>query len=284
MRLLKLITNQQTSMMAARATGVPILMACFILGMIGCGSEHPKSQPRVTDLTGIWEGRFAGTTRPPSAVPTLKLRTDGTFTGSNLVDLQMHNPQALSSGEGSWRIRPAGNSWDLQFEFSELNGVATTHYWSAEIIGRQPPYRIKYGWDDPDLGKSVVFSRAQVLIDSDGTYLLDPGDYKLVVSLQPDGGGHLVAYELREPMADAVVASGDAGGNTSRWFFYWSADRELWVHSSDVGTYVWKQANTGYQRHLVTDDATIREMPDAVFDALPDSLKRRWSAKRDPTP
>ena len=126
---------------------------------------------------------------------------------------------------------------------------------------------------------------AQVLIDSDGTYLLDPGDYKLVVSLQPDGGGHLVAYELREPVADAVVASGDAGGNASRWFFYWSVDQELWVHSSDVGTFVWrKQSGAGYQRHLVTDDATIRGMPAAVFDALPDSLKRRWSAKRDPTP
>jgi hypothetical protein len=125
---------------------------------------------------------------------------------------------------------------------------------------------------------------AQVLIENVGTHLLDPGDYKLVVSLQPDGSGLLVTYELRDPASDAVVASGDAGGDVSRWFFYWSVDRELWVHNADVGTYVWKQTDTGYQRHLVTDDVTIRGMPVAVFDALPDSLKRRWSAKRAPTP
>lgn len=132
---------------------------------------------------------------------------------------------------------------------------------------------------------SAPTKAAQVLIDSSGTYLLGPGDYKLVVSLQPVGSGQLAAFELRDPVADAIVASGDAGSNASRWFFYWSADRELWIHSADVGTFVWRgQRGAGYQRHVVTDDATIRGMPDAVFDALPDSLKRRWFVKRSPTP
>lgn len=135
-----------------------------------------------------------------------------------------------------------------------------------------------------DASTSSSFA-SQVLIENGGTYLLDPGGYKLVISLEPDGGGHLVVYELHEPVAGAVVASGDAGSNASRWFFYWSVDRELWVHSSDVGTFVWQwQSDAGYQRRMVADNATIRRMPDAVFDALPKSLKKEWSKKRSPNP
>ncbi|MEX0775813.1 MAG: hypothetical protein WD042_08895 [Phycisphaeraceae bacterium] len=124
---------------------------------------------------------------------------------------------------------------------------------------------------------NTTINTSQSQVDKAGVYQLSPGDYRLIVKLQPDDNGHLVTYELHAPVSDALIVSGDAGAASARWFLFWSVDHELWVHSSDIGTFIWqKDPNLGYQRHTVTGGLEVRRMPDMVFDSLPESLKRRW--------
>jgi hypothetical protein len=117
------------------------------------------------------------------------------------------------------------------------------------------------------------------VINRAGTYILTPsvagsqGNLILTVALTPDGNGHLVTFTLADAKSNTVLASGDAGSNGSRWFFYWSASGDLWVHSSDIGSYVWQKQNDGpYKRRLVEADMKI---PTPVFNAMPSSLQKR---------
>lgn len=125
-------------------------------------------------------------------------------------------------------------------------------------------------------------SASPVLLDDEGTYTLDPGGYRLTITREPDGRGRLVAFALQAPDSDAIVRSAKVGADSSRWYFCWSLNEELWVYSGDAGVTGWarKQGEIEFQPLSLDDAAAVQRMPSVFFDALPQSLKQRWSPMR----
>jgi hypothetical protein len=59
-------------------------------------------------------------------------------------------------------------------------------------------------------------------------------------------------------------------------------NEELWVYSGDAGVTGWarKQGEIEFQPLSLDDAAAVQRMPSVFFDALPQSLKQRWSPMR----
>ena len=115
---------------------------------------------------------------------------------------------------------------------------------------------------------------------SPGSYLSPTGQYKLVVDVLADG---VIQYEVKDTAADQTQFSDGGFSKYQRWFFYWSPGDELWVYSSDDGTFaVWsKNADGSWTRQNVKDTPQYREaMPQPVVDYLPDSLKKMWDVAK----
>lgn len=56
---------------------------------------------------------------------------------------------------------------------------------------------------------------------------------------------NIVQYQLYDEAAKRILFSDNAGSTYSRWFFFWSLDKSLWAHSSDIGSFVWLKQGDG---------------------------------------
>jgi hypothetical protein len=122
---------------------------------------------------------------------------------------------------------------------------------------------------------SVEPSLTPGLIESAGTYKSSSRSEKLEIWLDDQA---IVRYQVTDENSGKTLLSGNAGGNSSRWYFLWSADSRLWVYSGDLGCVVWvPDGGTYTEISLADDDQMLRQMPLVFFEALPGTLKQRWA-------
>jgi hypothetical protein len=109
-----------------------------------------------------------------------------------------------------------------------------------------------------------------VLIDDGGKYNLAGGYY---LNVTDDG---FVSYTLRKADQTPLFSSLQSFRSTQKWFIVWSKEYELWVHSSDTGSVVWRLTETGeYEREEVTEKV-CRIGPYLFRANLPTVLREQW--------
>lgn len=123
-------------------------------------------------------------------------------------------------------------------------------------------------------GRSSTPSSSTGMINRTGSYHFD--DIRIEVKIKT--GTTIIQFDVAQKSGVNALFSGEAGSNASRWFLYWSPEKELWVYSGDLGVFVWKKDSTGsYQKVIITDDnAADAKMPKPVYELLPDTLRKRW--------
>jgi hypothetical protein len=93
-------------------------------------------------------------------------------------------------------------------------------------------------------------------------------------------GVSIVEYEVSDNVKQSLIRS-DAGGNFSRWYFYWDSEKgELWVYSGDIGIFVWRKDRDGnYKRELVENEL-VKEMPDLFYKHASRGQREEWERYR----
>jgi hypothetical protein len=113
-----------------------------------------------------------------------------------------------------------------------------------------------------------------------------PGEYRVsggrcvVVTEGPHG---LISYAAKDHNGATLLAATQPFSDSQRWYLYWDEHDQLWIHSSDIGTFVWsKDADNHYAMLTISNSspASIARMPDSFYARLPSSLRARFDPLR----
>lgn len=108
------------------------------------------------------------------------------------------------------------------------------------------------------------------LIKKYGTYKTESGSYSITVSETPKG---ILNYVAKTQEGNALIISDEEASIYQRWSLYWdSSTAYLWVHSSDVGVFVWRPEDSGKYKKEAVDN--LESMPRAIYMELPSSLHK----------
>ena len=121
------------------------------------------------------------------------------------------------------------------------------------------------------------------LLTGEATYIVAQNGLRLDIWRDPEQA--TIDYQLVDPSLDNVLLRSSAGSSFSRYFFVCDDESWLWVYSGDVGSSVWRLQGDGtYVQSALKAESPdlVRRMPDVFFEALPHSLKERWSILRGP--
>lgn len=96
------------------------------------------------------------------------------------------------------------------------------------------------------------------------------GSHTVKVGIQ----NQLVRFEIFGTQENALGRS-EAGSLYQRWYLCWDSMDRLWVHSSDLGDFVWAaNANGDFTCNaLVKESSLLVEMPDVFRHELPQSVR-----------
>jgi len=131
-------------------------------------------------------------------------------------------------------------------------------------------------------GRSITQFKEGVLIRSTGSFPLNENRLTLNVAVDSEG---IVRYALKDRNGTTLIDSKkrtENPGAYQRWFLFWSNDSQLWFWSSDIGDFLWTKGTDGSYgcRWGNEDPKIVGEMPQPFFDALPSSMKLKWSKFR----
>ena len=112
------------------------------------------------------------------------------------------------------------------------------------------------------------------LITNPGKFASPGGSRELVISA---GAGSLIQYKIIHRPTQNEFVPDRAFSDAMRWAFCWEGDDTLWVHSSDIGTSVWKIGSDGaFSQHWIEADTSVgHSVPRVLYDYLPASLRSR---------
>jgi hypothetical protein len=114
-------------------------------------------------------------------------------------------------------------------------------------------------------------SHSSSVIDSPGKFPSPGGKYVLKVVVTPQS---IVTYSVAQIDSSQQLFSGSAGSTYQRWFFFWDKQGNLWVYSSDIGSWVWKSSDGVFTEVPLADAVKSMQVPDEVKSALPESVKK----------
>ncbi len=114
-----------------------------------------------------------------------------------------------------------------------------------------------------------------IIINKPGHYVIPRLSYYIKVNVTPE---HLVYYTVVDSENRSVIRSVNRFSATQRWHLFWDHDDRFWIQSSDIGSFVWQKTKQGqYKQNPVSDnEKLIKKMPDEIYDAMPNVMKRRW--------
>jgi len=117
------------------------------------------------------------------------------------------------------------------------------------------------------------------VIDECGRYVVANGKAKLVVESDEKG---LIGYCAVNESGDKLFFAPHRFSKLHRWAMFWDKSDRLWVSSSDVGTSVWIAGDDKkYAQYSVSNDnLLIAEMPEEIYQILPQSLRKQWDSVR----
>lgn len=117
------------------------------------------------------------------------------------------------------------------------------------------------------------------LITEPGTYSVAQLSYTMRVEIAPD---HLVRYSVSDAGNSNVLQSVERFSHGQRWCLFWDSQDRFWVWSSDIGGFVWQRDESNAYRQSPTSDneELYKQMPDQVFDYLPNTMKKKWQDRR----
>ena len=117
--------------------------------------------------------------------------------------------------------------------------------------------------------------RTMEVIDREGHYASRDGQYELEVRVEADG---MVSYVLKSRQAGRELLRERYGSAHQRWFFCWDDAGRLWYYSSDVDFLVYIQDAKGAwtRKEVRPGSEFFDQIPKAVEEKLPGTLKRRW--------
>jgi hypothetical protein len=112
-------------------------------------------------------------------------------------------------------------------------------------------------------------------INRAGTYVLASG--RLELNVREGDNGNL-QYKLRRVADGQNLFSGSAGSPRHRWCVFFDDEERLWVHSSDIGDWVWLPSDGTYSKHTIRMGEKLpAPVPKGFLDCLPQSMKRELS-------
>ena len=111
------------------------------------------------------------------------------------------------------------------------------------------------------------------LIRRTGTYTVGTGPGERLLKIWSKDNG-VIYFALSDPGSGATLVSEQLGSDFHRWFLYYHNNRDLWVHSSDIGSYVYALNDAGYNRVLLNEAVREQPIPEVFKENLPSSLRR----------
>jgi hypothetical protein len=106
------------------------------------------------------------------------------------------------------------------------------------------------------------------IIDREGIYHIKGKNVFLDVRSEND----LISYSLMSDTTKLLSNSGEISG-FSAWFFLYDNLDNLYVHSSDAGTFVWVKNGNSYKKELINENYNSKSLPVEFYNNLPKSLK-----------
>jgi hypothetical protein len=125
------------------------LVLLLIVGLVGC------AEPKSSDLVGSWAMAASSRQYLPASLkgisPTLLLRSDGSFTASQLPvkSLESFDVVEARSGSGTWHQIMKDGRQQIQIDFDGSNGT------QLEIGGAPGSRTLFYFLSDPDLFQKI---------------------------------------------------------------------------------------------------------------------------------
>ncbi|MCB1098524.1 MAG: hypothetical protein KDN22_23330 [Verrucomicrobiae bacterium] len=130
-------------------------------------------------------------------------------------------------------------------------------------------------------------SRVTISVNWPGTLVRSFGS-----SMCPDGTKRLeltrrdrdlVDFEVLDSASGKQLASDSIGWSAMRWFLYWETSSKLWGYGSDIGYFkLFEFRPDGTVAESEVDEG--KRVPPVVWDNLPSSLQRKYTADADPNP
>ena len=151
----------------------------LILGLLVQGCQYDPyahlfttKRPQEADLTGLYvlteqtvsRGGLSALGGKPCSV---EIRSDGTFTGTNIPPWASGEPATnffgtLRSATGKWRIEGVGGVDDGSGKVETHWGIYLDSDTKLEPVGlasNKPPYSLIYTLGDPDAGQVLILTR-----------------------------------------------------------------------------------------------------------------------------
>lgn len=118
------------------------------------------------------------------------------------------------------------------------------------------------------------------LIRTPGTYVSQDQQYSIHVDVDSD---KILHYSVQDISGNEIIKSVERPSAFQKWCLFWDKNENLWVHSSDIGDFAWEKEPDGiYHQYPLFDDVNLqRQMPQEIFDCLPDSIRQLWGAERN---
>jgi hypothetical protein len=147
----------------------------IVLGVVLCGfgllltqvDEYTTYAPPTAEVVGFYtltkqRVSSCGVAVAEGQPSTVELRTDGTFTGTNLPPDPFRSSEisSLVTCSGTWHIRVVSSDgdgtqhWGIRFDSQPAAK-------SAHLVGRRAPYSLEFIIGDPDCGEYMRFKRVK---------------------------------------------------------------------------------------------------------------------------
>jgi hypothetical protein len=158
---------------------ISLLFALMLLGQ-GCQYDpqahlYTTAKPQIPDVVGRYILMSQTITRDGLAAfqgraCVVDLRTDGTFTATNVPPWEMGAPatnffSTLLTGSGTWRIDSVGGVDDGSRPIKTCWGIyldsQTGKMMPVGLTGQKPPYGLIFTMGDPDSGDAMILERAK---------------------------------------------------------------------------------------------------------------------------
>ena len=152
-------------------SSVPAFLVFLLCSAVYLDPHFVSKRPQAKDVVGHYA--LTSQTVVPGGLAVLgsrrcdiELRSDGTFTATNLPPDQLGSPipnffNTLVTGSGKWRMDVVSHGGSFDEHWGIILDSSPVNVHPIHLAGWRPPYRLYLSLGDPDCGYTMILERTE---------------------------------------------------------------------------------------------------------------------------